>query len=190
MKISETPENSMVYLDANFLVAYFVAGKRKKDKIYNKKAQKMFAYLIVKKCDICLSPLVFDEFWNGIKKEAGVKRIKNRFKYRINKFIRKFGIRGLKDSGIEYYAHYEIYSELEKYTEKLLSWPTVKVIQFVQVVDGIRQALENIKQYKMKPRDAFHLSLMQNLRIPFIISFDSDFMRIPPQNGIHCIHEI
>ena len=187
MKISE---NSVVYLDANFLVAYFVSAKRKEDKIYNKKAQKIFAYLMVKKCDICLSPLVFDEFWNGVKKEADVKRIRNRLRYWVNKFVQKFGIRGLKDSGVEYYAHYEIYSQLEKYTEKLLSLPQVKLIQFVRIIDGIQQALKNIKQYQMKPRDAFHLSLMQDLKIPFVVSFDPKFIRIPAESGVRCINEI
>ncbi len=87
------PENSIIYLDANFLMTYFISAKKEKDKIYNKKAQKIFAYLMMKKCDICLSPLVFDEFWNGVKKEAGVKRVRNRLRYWINKFVQKFGIR-------------------------------------------------------------------------------------------------
>lgn len=38
------PENSIIYLDANFLVTYFIPAKKEKDKIYNKKAQK---YLLI-----------------------------------------------------------------------------------------------------------------------------------------------
>ncbi len=79
---------------------------------------------------------------------------------------------------------------MEKYTEKLLSLPQIKLIQFVRAIDGIQQALKNIKQYQMKPRDAFHLSLMQDLKIPFVASFDPKFIRILSESGIRCISKI
>lgn len=177
-------KNSKVYLDANFLVAYLIPAKREKDKIYNKKAQKALAWLIVNNCKMYLSSLVFDEFWNGVKKEAGVKRVRSKLRFYINSFLQGFGIKGLMDSGVDYYAHYELYSDLTKYTDKILSFPRVKIVQFNNIINGIKQALENIKQYQMKPRDGFHLSLMQNLQIPFILTQDPKFLKINSKSGI------
>jgi predicted nucleic acid-binding protein len=177
-------KNSKVYLDANFLVAYLIPAKREKDKVYNEKAQKAFAWLIVNNCKMYLSSLVFDEFWNSVRKEAGVKRIRNKLRFYISGFLQNFGIRGLIDAGVDYYTHYELYSDLRKYTGEILSFPKVKIVQFNNIIDGIKQALENIKQYQMKPRDAFHLSLMQNLQIPFILTQDPKFLNIEPESGI------
>lgn len=177
-------KKSKVYLDANFLAAYLIPAKKDKDKIYNKKAQKAFAWLIVNNCEMYLSPLVFDEFWNTVKKEAGERKVRNKLRFHINSFLQNFGIRGLKNPGIDYYSHYDLYPDLRKYTDNILSFSAIKIVQFNKIIDGIKQALENIKQYQMKPRDAFHLSMMQDLQISFILTRDSKFLNMDSKSGI------
>lgn len=184
MKITEGAD---IYLDANFLVAYFIPI-RNGDRI-NQKAKIAMAKMLSKNCTLYLSPLVFDEFWNGIKKEAGIKNIRNKVRFYFDKFIRnQTPFSGLKNRGTDYYGHFELHSQLEKYTNSLRAKSNVEVISYDKPIEGVKDALNNIKKHQMKPRDSFHLSLLREKNISFILTRDSSFLSLEDEENIDGIN--
>jgi len=60
----------------------------------------------------------------------------------------------------------------------------IEVLQFVDSKKGTKDALLNINKFNLGPRDAFHLSLMQNNSIDKIVTSDNDFIKIASAAGI------
>ncbi len=172
-----------VYLDANFLIAY--AGYSIKQSLLKKRAKILFAKLLIEKKEFVVSSLVFDELWYGSRKEIGPKmvkdKIKDRIKFQIGKFLEKtnwdkIGTR-LVNQCIVNFSCYEIYDSLKIFTKKLLNSENFYVVQFNDSKNGVLKALENIKEFKLRPRDAFHLAYMRDKGIKEIITNDKDFLR-------------
>ncbi len=167
------PANVIVYCDANFLVAY--GARQTKQPEIQKRAQILFAELLHKNCKIAASPLSFDEAWNGVRREAGPKKIRNRIRFFLNKVFNKFGLY-LKNSGTMEFSFDEVLGDIKNFTQKLLSSPKFMVIQFPasQEKKGVNQSLDNMDNFKLKPRDAFHLSIIQRNNIQYMITRDNN----------------
>ncbi len=168
------PNNALVYCDANFFVAY--GARQTKQPDLQRRAQILFANLLVNNCTIVASPLTFDEAWNGIRKEVGPKTVKNMLRHKINGLLGNIGIR-LANCGVLEFSFNEVIFDLKNFTGKLLSSSKFQVIQFPtsREKDGVRQALDNLEKLKIKPRDSFHLSMMQLNSIQYFVTRDTGF---------------
>ncbi|MBI5306120.1 type II toxin-antitoxin system VapC family toxin [Candidatus Wolfebacteria bacterium] len=168
-------KNGVVYCDANFLIAY--GAKATKQPELQRQAQALFARLLISQCKICVSALTFDEAWNGIRKELGPKKVSNSIRYKLNKFIDKFGLR-LANYGASEFSYREIFNDLHSFTAKFLNSNKIEVIQFNNLVSGIKNALDNLKSFSLKPRDSFHLAIMKDRGATHFISNDKDFQKV------------
>lgn len=149
-----------VYLDASFLIFWFIS----KEPELRKQARCIFTQLLIKKIDIFSSVLSFDEAWWGIKNEYNLQN---------NSEL------ACSDS--------PLYEEIEKFTSTLL--PKVKLLQFSDASEGLISALEYISLFKLKPRDACHLSVMKNNSIKSILTDDEDFIKNSKSMKI-AVHQI
>jgi predicted nucleic acid-binding protein len=140
--------NEKIYCDANFFVAY--GAKQLTDPDRKKKALILFAELLANGCVLTASPLTFDEAWKAIRDEAGVKPNGSRFSF------------------------VEIAPTLRTFTEELLSRDKFEIVQFPvgEEGSGVQQALDNLENFGLKPRDSFHLATMQKNQIQHIITRD------------------
>ncbi len=171
------PNNASVYCDANFLVAYGAKVVTKPE--VQKGAWILFAKLLVGNCKIVASPLCFDEAWNGVRLEAGSKIGKEKsWSCEVDNLLRKIGICFVR-SPLSRFSYNEIMPALKEFTNKLLLLPSFEVIQFPASTekDGVTRALDNIETFKMKPRDSFHLSIVQMNDVKYIVSRDTDFTK-------------
>lgn len=145
------------YLDANFLI-YWCFPK-------NPEIRQRVRFLlakIFKNYELYTSSLSLDETWWGIKDEYNTK-----FKTQL--------------------ACYDepIFSKLKGFTGKILE--KIEISEFKDPKSGIFSSLSSLRKYKLRPRDAFHLTLMQNNEIINIITDDSDFINKQNQIGIKVI---
>ncbi|MGH2563880.1 MAG: type II toxin-antitoxin system VapC family toxin [Ginsengibacter sp.] len=144
-----------IYLDANFLIFWALP----KDNEIKKKVRVHLATFLSTEATLATSCLAIDEAWNGVKKTYNV--LNNETK-------------SCSDE--------PIFSSLEKFTKELLN--KVLILQFENPINGTIKALENIKSFKLKPRDSFHLSLMQDNSFDEIITDDRDFEEIKDSANI------
>lgn len=170
----DTPTNVTVYCDANFLVAY--GARQTRQPAIQRRAQILFAELLVNNCKIAASPLSFDEAWNGVRKEAGPKRIKNKIYFFLNNLINKFGFY-YKHNGADEFSFGDVLNKIKDFTAKLIASPKFAVIQFpvLQEKEGVSQSLDNIERLNFKPRDSFHLSIMQLNKVQYVVTRDKKF---------------
>ena len=145
------------YLDANFLI-YWCFPKTPEIK----KRVRFLLAKILKNNELFTSPLSFDETWWGVKKEYNAK-----FKASLSCF------------------NEPIFSKLGDFTPKILL--KVKIIQFFNSQEGIISALQNIKEYELHPRDAFHLALMKNNQLTTIVTDDPKFINQQIKMGIRIV---
>jgi predicted nucleic acid-binding protein len=144
------PNNAEVYLDANFLVAYFVGNHS--DHI---NSVQLFASLVARSNILNLSPLTVDETLHAIQKEYNNLR---------------------KQQALNNKPHSFYYQQLKKVVYYLITSPRIKIRQFENNIGkGCLAAVENIKNFSLAPRDAFHAAYMQEWEIKYIVTNDSDF---------------
>lgn len=137
-----------IYLDANFLIYWFI----NKEPTLQKRARLLLAAFLADKKELYSSALAFDETWWGIKNE-----------YNQQKNVNLSCSDDL------------IFSELEKFTNAILS--KLSLIQLVDIRGGIIEAINYIKDFGLKPRDAFHLAIMKHNNITTIATDDDDFIK-------------
>ncbi len=138
-----------VYADANFLISYWLP----KHEDY-KQARLRFFELIEKDYQFTVSPLIIDECW-----------------YKIRYIWEK------QNPSIQK-SRRESYQEFKELLNFIISSQFLRIIQFRNnLVNGCRQALENIKTYNFRPHDAFHLAMVEDNRISAIVTKDSDFTK-------------
>lgn len=75
-----------------------------------------------------------------------------------------------------------IFSLIKNFTEKIIK--KTEILQFNDPVGGINKALKNIEEFKLRPRDAFHLALMRANNIDSIATNDRDFIKNQKPMGI------
>ena len=135
----------VIYLDANFLVYWWVCKKPE----LKKRAQILFAQLRANQFILALSPLTFDESWNAIRKELNVK--------------------------LSCYDP-RVFEQIQNLTSFILSTSFFQMVQFKNLHSGIKEALNNIKQFQLRPRDAFHLAIMKDNNIHKMVTNDPKFI--------------
>ena len=141
-------KNEKIYLDANFLIYWFISKKPE----LRKRARCLLAEFLVGKNELCCSALTFDEAWYGIRKEYNQQ---NCSELSCNKN--------------------PLFEKLENFTKTISL--KVNVIQFGDVKKGIFEALNNVKKFGLRPRDAFHLAIMRDNDLDIIVTDDNDFIR-------------
>jgi uncharacterized protein len=139
-----------VYLDANFLA--FLALPKHDDR--KKRVREKLAQILVSRCDVYISCLVLDETWMAVKKNYNA-------------------LNNTAKSGFDE----PVYSLVSKLSHDVLGKWTI--IQFKDPQQGSREALSNIKDFKLKPRDAFHLAMMTDAGISEIVTNDLNFNNVP-----------
>lgn len=135
-----------VYLDSNFLIAYFVDNHDDHDA-----SKRLFFNLLQQNCVTYISTLGLDEAWFKIYEV-------------LQKDIPKEKRKPIK----------EFYSEIKQILEAIKKLPqNIKIIQFENDFEvGVKQTVENIGSFNFHPRDAFHLAYMQDLSLQAIITKD------------------
>lgn len=143
-----------IYLDANFLIAYFVDNH---DDHNNSKV--LFFNLLQQDCVMYISTLCLDEAWYKVY-EA------------LQKDVPKDKRKPIK----------EFYSEIKQILEAIEKLPqNIKIVQFENDFEaGVKRAVENIGNFNFRPRDAFHLAYMQDLNLQAIITKNKkEFDKVP-----------
>ncbi|MBZ9572092.1 type II toxin-antitoxin system VapC family toxin [Patescibacteria group bacterium] len=140
-----------VYLDANFLVAYFV-----KNHSNYKTSRQLFFYLVASKIIMYISNLGLDET--------------------LMKIYETYQQQTQKTFPFNYYA-----DKFENVLKEIVEPSSpFRLIQFSDPVSGAKKAVSNIKQFNLRPRDAFHHAHMQDLGISQIVTKNKkDFEKIP-----------
>src|SRR3989344_4589369 len=135
-----------IYLDANFLIAYFV------DNHDDHNASKLLFFNLLKQdCVTYISTLGLDEAWFKVYEV-------------LQKDIPKDKRKPIK----------EFYPEIKQILKAIRKLPqNIKIVQFENNFEaGVKQTVENIGSFNFHPRDAFHLAYMQDLNLKTIITKD------------------
>lgn len=141
------------YCDSNFLISYFVRNHKS-----HEASKKRMADLRSKKVNLMISCLVFNEtifiIW-GI----------------MNNQVPRNKRRPIKD----------LYKEFKVILDFILNSPFIKIIQFENnLIQGVQNMLENIRNYDIVPSDACHYAMMQDVGVNTIVTKDiDDFGKIP-----------
>jgi len=146
-----------LYLDTNYLAAYLFEMHPN-----NKLSRLKMVEFLEQKKTMCVSCLTLDETLLVIKET-------------IEKDIPK-----LKRKSIKTY-----YEQFKKAFEMIVETPVFAIIQFENdIKQNVLDVVENIKNYGMQPRDAFHLALMKDHNLNTIVTNDKKF------KGIDWIYKI
>jgi len=151
-------DNKKIYLDANFLVFWALP----KDDEIKKKVRIHLASFLSAKLDLATSCLAIDEAWHGVQQTHN----------KLNNDTKSC-------------ADEPIYSLLNSFTKELLK--KVSILQFSNPIDGTIIALKQINDFKLKPRDSFHLALMKDNSFDEIVTDDTDFEKIKDRANIKVI---
>lgn len=143
------PNVDKIYLDANFLIAYFVNNHE------DHNASKVAFFKLLKhNSNLYISTLGLDETWFKIW-EASQPNTKNRKPFK------------------------DFYTVLKSVLTQLKSLSNMNIIQFENDFQkGVENSIENIGSFDLRPRDAFHLAYMQDLGINQIITKDKKFDQV------------
>ena len=144
-----------IYIDANFLVAFFADRHPDKDS-----SRRLFFNLLKSNSVLFISTLTLDEAWYKIWE----------IPYREKKLKKK-----------RWPSIKEFYPRIKLIMEEIIKLSeTFKLVQFENSLDrGIKNAAENVGIYGLEPRDAFHLAYMQDLNLQTIITKDKkDFNKV------------
>lgn len=129
----------------------------RKDPALKKRARILLAKLLSRFDVLALSPLAVDESWMAIKKETSPSKS---------------------------YVEEALSSKVEIFTDHILNYGKIKVIQFQNPESGIKDALHHLKTFSLQPRDSFHLAMMRDNNITVIVSRDDDFIKKQSDLGI------
>lgn len=156
----KVPSYTNLYLDSNFLVAYFVPHHSNHDK-----SVIIFAKLLSQNNVLHLSPLVIDETLHAIRNEYNVLRKKNKQSPQSHAFF---------------------FNELKVVIDHLIQFSQIKIRQFEGSVNNCcSSAVDNIKKYSLAPKDAFHLAYMQDWDVDYVVTNDSHFTSLAKDGILH-----
>ena len=136
-----------VYLDANVLIAHQVNNHE-----YHQQAVKLLDDLWKKGSNLLISSLTVDEFFYGVV------------------FILRSLPPSRKSHPFSTYAHL-----LRKSLSAILTWEGVELVEFQNNSDELLQTVTLMEKYNLRPRDAFHLRIMQQQETNSFVTFDQDF---------------
>lgn len=104
--------------------------------------------------ELYISPLVIDEFLNSFRKILVKEKIS-------------------KES---------IYTELDKLLESILDLEHLNIINPPNDKNTNKKVIEIMSKFNLRPRDAYHLLIMQENNIKTFATFDKDFKEVFKQN--------
>lgn len=81
----------------------------------------------------------------------------------------------------------DVVNELKKVTKAVFVWKNLELVDFQHTTSELLSVISLMKKYHLKPRDAFHLRIMQQQNIGNFITFDSDFDMIAKSEKINII---
>lgn len=137
--------NDICYLDSTFLISYFTSNHQ--DHI---KAKKFMFELFKNKKRMLISCLVLDETFY---------KVRETLQYQIPKNKRK--------------PFRDYHLDFKKILEFISKNPLFELIQFKNdLYKCLEIVIENIKDYNLRPRDAFHYAMMKNHKVDCIITQD------------------
>lgn len=88
----------------------------------------------------------------------------------------------------------EAFSEFSPVFRKLLrnilSWQNIELVSFENNPVELAVVLDLIRDYNLRPRDAFHLRIMQQQGVNELITFDSDFWKAEEQGAVEVISNL
>jgi predicted nucleic acid-binding protein len=146
------------YLDANFLIAFFLPGHV--DEVASKK--KMFQ-LATQYKHLLISCLALDETMHKICTISNKQRPK----------------------GFPEKKHKDFYLYYKRMIDLILMNPQMKLVQFENDIEqGAKNAIDNVQKYDFAPHDAFHYAMMQDLKVIDIVTKDKDFNSIVGLNVV------
>ncbi|EKD95781.1 MAG: hypothetical protein ACD_24C00334G0004 [uncultured bacterium] len=122
-----------------------------------KRARILLAKLLAQFDVLAISPLAVDESWRVIQKEIFPSKS---------------------------YADGMLSSEVEIFTEHILNYSKIKVVQFQNPENGIKDALYRLKTFSLQPRDSFHLAIMRDNNITVMVSRDDGLVKRQSLLGI------
>ncbi|MBU4347003.1 type II toxin-antitoxin system VapC family toxin [Patescibacteria group bacterium] len=144
-----------IYFDANFLIYWFIS----KEPELKKRARSLLAEFLINNNDLYSSALALDEAWWGIKDEYN------------------------QQNGVNFSCgDNDVFEKLSQFTKLILA--KLNLAQFADIKNGVEDALDNIKNFNLKPRDAFHLATMKDNGIKIIVTGDEDFIGNQVSMGI------
>lgn len=153
-----TSKNDLCYLDANFLIAYFAPNHPD----HRPARQRMFELFVEKKM-MLISCLALDETFFKVKE------------------VVEFSVPNDRKSSFA-----EFSSILRHIVDEIEKIRLIRIVQFRKnLVSAVRDALDNMRLYNFRPRDAFHLACMRDFSIGKIVTKDKDFFKKVP--GIEVI---
>jgi predicted nucleic acid-binding protein len=149
-----------VYLDANLLVSWHLPQHQ-----WYRPARELMAVLSAKQASIRVSTLAIDEAW---------------WRLLIRFYERDHGLRTWRSDLLrrDPTIPQTYQPELRKFTSDLLSFRRLRVINQTRSTALVYQALDNIRDHSLAPRDAFHLALALAIGIPNIVTNDIQFQKI------------
>jgi predicted nucleic acid-binding protein len=167
-------KGSVVYLDANFLVAY--GAKKTRQPAKQTSAKRLMAQLLVGKCRLTASPLVFDEAWMAIRNESAAPPTSSLGKLKLysSPLFRKIGMKFVNYSQ-DVHPFITIMGDVRRFTSLLIGLSVFEVVQFQDGSAGVTDALSRLNEFK--PRDAFHVAFALENGATHIVTNDKRLAR-------------
>jgi predicted nucleic acid-binding protein len=149
-----------VYLDANLLISWHLPQHQ-----WHRPARELMAVLSARRANIHVSPLAIDEAW---------------WRLLIRFYERDHGLNTWRSDLLrrDPTIPQTYQPELRKFTSDLLSFRRLRVIDQTRSKALVYQALDNIRDHSLAPRDAFHLALTRAIGVPNIVTNDVQFQKI------------
>jgi len=154
-----SPMTQTVYLDANLLIAHQVRGH-----IHHERAKQLIDTFWQKQQTGIISSLAIDEFLYGIA------------------FILQSAQKEKASMPFKTYA-----APMQHALQAILSWQNIRLVEFTANAEEYTAVIQLIQSENLRPRDAFHLQIMQQQQTSQIATFDHDFDHLSAHLGIHII---
>jgi predicted nucleic acid-binding protein len=133
------------------------------------------------KCYLDTNILVYYKLENSLRHKEALFLIKDLLKKRIKIFISGLVIDEFLYSLLRFHKLYQEkvdYRKLKKALMEILNLPNLEVINPSNKKDSHLKIVDNIILYKLRPRDAYHLLIMQEQKIGYFATFDNDFKNV------------
>ncbi|MBU1110468.1 type II toxin-antitoxin system VapC family toxin [Patescibacteria group bacterium] len=121
---------------------------KNEDSPFHLKTCQVIEQLVIASFTLCISPLVLDEFLFQVYYLLKQRRQK------------------------------KIYNLLLKALQDVLALPGLVLVNIPEQPESQLHAVELMKNYQLRPRDAYHLVTMQKHKIRHFATFDTDFRKV------------
>lgn len=130
------------------------------------------------KCYLDTNVLVYFKLENSSRHKEALFLIKDLVKKKIKIFISGLVIDEFLYSLLRFHKLFKeevSYKKLKKALMEILNLPNLEIINPSNKKNSHLKIVDNIIFYKLRPRDAHHLLIMQEQEIGYFATFDEDF---------------